>query len=73
MRNRVFLLAAVGFLFLLGSTPAFAQTGKVTGVVTDAQTGEPLVGVQVYLEGTGRGALTSENGRFFIVNIARTM
>ncbi len=68
MRNRVFLLVA-GFLFLLGSSPAFAQTGKVTGVVTDAQTGEPLVGVQVYLEGTGRGALTSENGRFFIVNI----
>ena len=69
MRNRGFFLAAVGFLFLLGSSPAFAQTGKVTGVVTDAQTGEPLVGVQVYLEGTGRGALTSENGRFFIVNI----
>ncbi len=69
MRNRVFLLAAVGFLFLIGSSPAFAQTGKVTGVVTDAQTGEPLVGAQVYLEGTGRGALTSENGRYFIVNL----
>jgi outer membrane receptor protein involved in Fe transport len=56
-------------LFLLGSSPAFAQVGKITGVVTDAQTGEPLAGVQVYLEGTGRGALTSENGRYFIVNV----
>jgi len=46
-----------------------AQVGKLTGVVTDVQTGEPLVGVQVYLEGTGRGSLTTENGRYFILNV----
>ena len=74
MRKYAFTsLALVGLLALLATaaSPVAAQvtTGKLTGVVTDAQTGEPLAGVQVYLEGTGRGALTAENGRYFIVNV----
>jgi len=48
---------------------ARAQTGKLTGVVTDAQTGQPLEGAQVLLQGTGLSALTVANGRFFIVNV----
>jgi hypothetical protein len=47
-----------------------AQTGRLSGVVTDQQTGQPLAGVQVFLEGTGRGALTQENGRYFMINVA---
>jgi outer membrane receptor protein involved in Fe transport len=65
-------LALVAALFaLLGTTalPAHAQVGKVTGVVTDAETGGPLAAAQVYLEGIGRGALTADNGRYFIVNV----
>jgi hypothetical protein len=50
-------------LLLLSAVPALAQNGKLTGVVTDQQTGAPLAGVQVFLEGTGRGTLTQENGR----------
>ena len=66
---RVVLLGAA--LVLLSTTQAaLAQTGKLTGVVTDVQTGEALAGVQVYVEDTGRGALTSENGRYFIINLA---
>ncbi|MEN8376854.1 MAG: TonB-dependent receptor, partial [Gemmatimonadota bacterium] len=49
--------------------PADAQTGRLTGIVTDAQTGEPLSGVQVFLDGTGIGTLTAENGRYFLLNI----
>jgi outer membrane receptor protein involved in Fe transport len=48
---------------------AEAQTGKLTGVVTDAQSGQPLEGAQVVLQGTGLSALTSANGRFFLVNV----
>jgi outer membrane receptor protein involved in Fe transport len=51
------------------SDVAQAQTGKLTGVVTDAQSGQPLEGAQVLLQGTGLSALTSANGRFFLVNI----
>jgi outer membrane receptor for ferrienterochelin and colicin len=62
------LVLALGLL-LLGTAPAWAQTGKVTGVVTDAQTGEPLAGVQIYVEELQRGVLTQENGRFFLINL----
>jgi outer membrane receptor protein involved in Fe transport len=46
-----------------------AQTGKITGIVTDQSTGAPLEGAQVFLTGTGYGALTSANGRYFILNV----
>lgn len=56
---------------VVAAPPSAAQitSGKLTGVVTDAQTAEPLAGVQVYIDGTGLGALTGENGRYFIVNV----
>ena len=38
----------------------------VTGVVTDAQTGDPLPGVTVVVKGTTRGAVTDVNGRYSI-------
>ena len=46
---------------------ARAQTGKITGVVTDSANGQPIEGVQIILEGTGYGALTQSNGRYFII------
>ncbi len=44
-------------------------TGKLVGTVRDAQTREPLVGVNVILLGTNLGAATDVNGRFVILNI----
>ncbi|MBI4543897.1 MAG: TonB-dependent receptor [Gemmatimonadetes bacterium] len=62
-------LCGLAVTLLAFARPTHAQTGKITGLVTDQQTGTPLAGVQVYVEGTGRGALTQENGRYFIINI----
>jgi hypothetical protein len=56
-------------LAILFAASAEAQTGRMTGIVTDAETGQPLSGVQVFLEGTGIGTLTAENGRYFLLNI----
>lgn len=58
-------------LLLLAVVPsvAHAQRGKLTGVVTDATSGAPVDGAQIVIEGTGLGALTQENGRFFILNV----
>ncbi|WP_243663139.1 carboxypeptidase-like regulatory domain-containing protein [Rhodothermus marinus] len=39
-------------LLVVGVATAWAQTGKIAGVVTDAETGEPLPGVNVVIEGT---------------------
>ncbi len=39
---------------------------KVTGIVTDAQTGEPIPGVNIIIEGTTIGTITSLNGEYSI-------
>jgi len=60
---------AVFVLFAVAVPAAEAQTGKLTGVVTDAQSGVPLEGAQLLLQGTGITALTGSNGRYFLVNV----
>jgi len=44
-------------------------TGKISGVVADTETGEPLPGVAVSVVGTKQGALTDENGEYYILNV----
>lgn len=48
---------------------ASAQTGTVKGTVTDAATGEPLVGANVLLLETQLGAATDYRGEFSIINV----
>lgn len=61
-----FLLFA---LILLTNFSIIAQSGKITGIVTDATTGETLIGVNVILEGTVFGAATDLDGFFVILNV----
>ncbi|MEO1711904.1 MAG: SusC/RagA family TonB-linked outer membrane protein [Bacteroidota bacterium] len=49
-------------LFLVLS--AWAQEKPVSGVVTDADTGEPLPGVNVIVKGTNNGTVTDVNGKY---------
>ncbi|MDX1660161.1 MAG: carboxypeptidase-like regulatory domain-containing protein [Gemmatimonadota bacterium] len=66
------LVAVLAFVAALafGAAPAFAQvTGKVIGTVTDRDTGQPLVGAQVVVEGTNLGNVTNEDGYYFINNV----
>jgi outer membrane receptor protein involved in Fe transport len=46
-----------------------ASNGKISGHVVDAKTREPLIGVNVTLVGTTRGAATDVQGDFDIPNI----
>jgi hypothetical protein len=65
------LAAGVLLLLVLSSGSAFAQvSGKVQGTVTDEDTGQPLVGAQVVVEGTNLGNVTNEDGYYFINNVA---
>ena len=57
------VLAAV---LLLGSN---LDAQQVTGRVTDTQTGQPITAVQVFIEGSGIGALTQANGRYLLLNV----
>ncbi|QXD14089.1 carboxypeptidase regulatory-like domain-containing protein [Rhodocaloribacter litoris] len=57
-------------LLLLGAVaPVHAQTGKIAGYVRDADTGDPLPGVNVVLEGTLRGSATDIDGYYVILNV----
>ena len=44
-------------------------TGKLTGAITIKDTGEPLVGANVLIEGTGLGAATDLGGNYFILQV----
>ena len=49
---------------MLVSSVTFAQTYKVMGEVTSAQTGEKLIGANVYVKGLAIGAATDADGKY---------
>ena len=53
------LLAGLGF-----SEPAWAAPTRLQGIVTDAQTQEPVIGAGVMVKGSRQGAATDIDGRF---------
>ncbi len=66
------MLKKILFIILLIMLPVslFAGvTGKITGVVKDKETGEPLIGANVVIEGTLLGSVTDINGTYMILNI----
>lgn len=58
--------AIFGALMLLCSSWAFGQTTVVSGVVTDAETKEPLPFVNVYFKGTSIGAMADADGSYTV-------
>jgi len=61
--NKVLLLVA-GLLFM--TSQIFAQQKAVTGVITDAKTGEVLPGVTVVIKNTTTGTITMPDGVYNI-------
>lgn len=55
-------------ILLFGITQVWAQSGKISGQVTDARTGQPLVGANVYVLGTQLGSATDVDG-LYIINV----
>lgn len=62
------LLVAFLALFLL-PVMVLAQDGKLRGVITDRESGEPLIGANVVIEGTNLGASTDINGEYVILSV----
>ncbi|OGX89766.1 TonB-dependent receptor [Hymenobacter coccineus] len=63
--NRLYAL-----LICLLTLPLAVLGGTIKGRVTDARTGEPLVGTTVYLRGTGHSDQAQLDGSFTIRNVA---
>ncbi|MBW8034909.1 MAG: TonB-dependent receptor [Planctomycetes bacterium] len=72
-RNRVSLLIHILLVCFLISVPGSylngGTTGKITGLVQDALTGDGLVGANIVIEGTYLGAATDVDGYYVILNI----
>ena len=47
---------------------SFAQTRQISGMVKD-MSGEPVIGVNVSVKGTGNGSITDLDGKFTIPNV----
>ena len=58
---------------LLGTLTLQAQSLRVTGTVTEAATGEPLVGVSVAIQGTARGVVTDLDGHYTVDTQAKAV
>ena len=70
-RKGVILVALAALLLAFVTIPSFSQTsGRIAGVVTDKETGEPLAGANVLIVGTSYGAATDMNGEFLILNVS---
>ncbi|MEL7170576.1 MAG: carboxypeptidase-like regulatory domain-containing protein, partial [Bacteroidota bacterium] len=63
------LLRSVSLLALFAAPSLFAQSGTVAGTVTDAETGEVLVGANVILVGTTIGGATDFDGNYRIARV----
>ncbi len=62
-------LLAVLVIGLLLPGILWAQTGKIRGTVVDEATGDPIIGANVVLQGTSRGAATDLDGFFVVLAI----
>lgn len=54
-------------LILLGFTNLHAQERTLTGTIVDADNGEPLIGANVFVEGTQTGTITDFDGNFSLL------
>jgi TonB-linked SusC/RagA family outer membrane protein len=62
--KRIFTISGFILLCLFIVSTAFAQDVAIHGKVTDAATGEALIGVSVLVKGTQNGTQTDVNGAF---------
>jgi hypothetical protein len=57
-------------LILFAASFTFSQNGRISGKVTDQQTGEPLIGANILIVGTSLGAASDVNGEYLVTNLS---
>ncbi len=71
-RSAIIVVLVAFAAALVGAAPVAAQEGSIGGVVVDEESGRPLSGVQVTVDGTSRGTLTGAEGRFLLTGVSGT-
>ena len=68
-KNLLKLIFLYSIFSILFTTILYAQTGKIAGRVTDPDTREALIGINILIEGTAVGAATDLDGSYVINNV----
>lgn len=63
------LLSVVLIVCLATGSVWSAVTGRITGVITNSETKQPIPGVTVSVVGTTLGAISDENGKYAVLNV----
>lgn len=72
MKSQLHLKKAfITLLFVITGVAVFAQTGKISGKVSDKKTGETLIGVTVKIKGTTKGMSTDVDGKYSLTGLAK--
>jgi len=66
MSIRLITIILITAITVMGQS---AGKGKIFGSVVDSETGQPIIGANVYLEDTSLGAASDLDGRFIILNV----
>ncbi len=69
MINKSKVVLALFLVLTICSLSLAATVGKISGKITDKETGAPLPGVAVTIAGTTMGSLTDVEGQYFILNV----
>ena len=67
--NTVTAVYVIVFLLLLASSSFCGVTGKISGVVIDEATQDPIVGARITVAGTDYQIYTDMDGEYFIINL----
>ena len=43
-------------------------TGKIKGIITDTENNKPIIGANVFIDGTSLGSVSDITGQYFIIN-----
>ena len=66
--RRVILAAAFLAVIAAGTSQA-ATTGKIAGQIVEAESGQPIPGVAVVIDGLRLGATSDPDGRYVIISV----
>ena len=64
IKRALCILCIISQTLLLGG-----ETGKITGRITDSQTGDPLIGVNILFQDMNIGTSTDASGDYILINI----
>lgn len=69
LKKLLYISSILLIQFLVISILYAGTTGKIAGIIVDKETGEPLPGVNVLIEGTLMGAATDVDGSYTILKV----